>query len=80
MAAGALLPLTGTMLTPSIAGALMGVSSLGVMGNSLLLQLEVRGTKRSKDFAVKQMRMDLSQERSQPDIEKGVGWQTKFRN
>ncbi|GJP66835.1 hypothetical protein CLOP_g23724 [Closterium sp. NIES-67] len=39
VAAGALLPFTGTMLTPSLCGALMGVSSLGVMANSLLLQL-----------------------------------------
>eukprot|EP00246_Nothoceros_aenigmaticus_P006782 TRINITY_DN19997_c0_g1_i1.p1 TRINITY_DN19997_c0_g1~~TRINITY_DN19997_c0_g1_i1.p1 ORF type:complete len:131 (+),score=30.59 TRINITY_DN19997_c0_g1_i1:21-413(+) len=40
LAAGVLLPVTNTMLTPSIAGALMGVSSLGVMANSLLLQWE----------------------------------------
>ncbi|KAH9606408.1 hypothetical protein KSS87_005377 [Heliosperma pusillum] len=39
VAAGLLLPITGTMLTPSIAGALMGLSSLGVMTNSLLLRL-----------------------------------------
>ncbi|KAJ9686986.1 hypothetical protein PVL29_015726 [Vitis rotundifolia] len=38
IAAGMLLPITGTMLTPSIAGALMGLSSLGVMTNSLLLR------------------------------------------
>ncbi|XWS68297.1 hypothetical protein CRYUN_Cryun04dG0078700 [Craigia yunnanensis] len=40
IAAGTLLPLTGTMLTPSIAGALMGLSSIGVMTNSLLLRLK----------------------------------------
>uniref|UniRef100_A0A7I4BBQ6 P-type ATPase A domain-containing protein n=1 Tax=Physcomitrium patens TaxID=3218 RepID=A0A7I4BBQ6_PHYPA len=40
LAAGALLPSANIMLTPSIAGALMGISSLGVMANSLLLQLE----------------------------------------
>ncbi|KAH9533788.1 hypothetical protein CY35_18G070500 [Sphagnum magellanicum] len=40
VAAGALLPLTNMMLTPSLAGALMGISSLGVMANSLLLHLE----------------------------------------
>ncbi|XVF44760.1 hypothetical protein PTKIN_Ptkin02bG0149700 [Pterospermum kingtungense] len=40
IAAGTLLPHTGTMLTPSIAGALMGLSSLGVMTNSLLLRLK----------------------------------------
>lgn len=39
IAAGTLLPLTGLMLTPSIAGALMGLSSIGVMTNSLLLRL-----------------------------------------
>ncbi|ONH90545.1 hypothetical protein PRUPE_8G060400 [Prunus persica] len=38
IAAGVLLPVTGTMLTPSIAGALMGLSSVGVMANSLLLR------------------------------------------
>ncbi|KAK3237779.1 copper-transporting ATPase, partial [Cymbomonas tetramitiformis] len=38
VAAGAALPLCGIMLTPSIAAAFMGVSSLGVMANSLLLQ------------------------------------------
>ncbi|XP_031129342.1 copper-transporting ATPase PAA1, chloroplastic [Ipomoea triloba] len=40
VAAGILLPFTGTMLTPSIAGALMGLSSIGVMTNSLLLRLK----------------------------------------
>ncbi|XP_068636857.1 copper-transporting ATPase PAA1, chloroplastic [Aristolochia californica] len=40
IAAGVLLPVTGTMLTPSIAGALMGLSSIGVMGNSLFLKLK----------------------------------------
>ncbi|XP_047315138.1 copper-transporting ATPase PAA1, chloroplastic-like [Impatiens glandulifera] len=40
IAAGALLPTTGIMLTPSIAGALMGLSSIGVMANSLLLRLK----------------------------------------
>ncbi len=38
IAAGALLPLTGLALTPSVAGGLMGFSSLGVMANSLLLR------------------------------------------
>ncbi|KAE8672772.1 Copper-transporting ATPase PAA1 [Hibiscus syriacus] len=38
IAAGTLLPFTGTMLTPSIAGALMGLSSIGVVTNSLLLR------------------------------------------
>ncbi|KAL6211410.1 hypothetical protein ACLB2K_016636 [Fragaria x ananassa] len=38
IAAGVLLPVTGTILTPSIAGALMGLSSVGVMANSLFLR------------------------------------------
>jgi len=40
LAAGALLPTMGIALTPSASGALMGLSSLAVMGNSLLLQME----------------------------------------
>jgi P-type Cu+ transporter len=40
IAAGALLPHFGIALSPSISGALMGVSSLAVMGNSLLLKVE----------------------------------------
>ncbi|KAG6545619.1 hypothetical protein Mapa_012973 [Marchantia paleacea] len=40
VAAGVLLPITNTMLTPSLAGALMGISSIGVMANSLALHLE----------------------------------------
>ncbi|KAA6429153.1 MAG: p-type ATPase superfamily, partial [Trebouxia sp. A1-2] len=42
LAAGALLPSMGIALTPSISGALMGLSSLAVMGNSLTLQLQGR--------------------------------------
>ncbi|KAK6135438.1 hypothetical protein DH2020_030807 [Rehmannia glutinosa] len=42
VAAGTLLPITGTMLSPSIAGALMGFSSIGVMSNSLLLRLKFK--------------------------------------
>ncbi|KAG6792481.1 hypothetical protein POTOM_001631 [Populus tomentosa] len=40
IAAGMLLPVNGTILTPSIAGALMGLSSIGVMTNSLLLRFK----------------------------------------
>jgi P-type Cu+ transporter len=40
VAAGALLPSFGLALSPSISGALMGMSSLAVMGNSLLLRRE----------------------------------------
>lgn len=38
LAAGALLPSLGIGLTPSVSGGLMGLSSLAVMANSLLLQ------------------------------------------
>ncbi|KAF9623758.1 hypothetical protein IFM89_005265 [Coptis chinensis] len=55
IAAGLLLPVTGTMLTPSIAGALMGLSSIGVMTNSLLLRLK---------FASKQKQIKLPLEAS----------------
>ncbi|KAF3785599.1 Copper-transporting ATPase [Nymphaea thermarum] len=40
IAAGLLLPFNGPMLTPSIAGALMGLSSVCVMANSLLLRIK----------------------------------------
>ncbi|KAK7274674.1 hypothetical protein RIF29_15771 [Crotalaria pallida] len=40
IAAGVLFPVNGTMLTPSIAGALMGLSSIGVMTNSILLRFK----------------------------------------
>ncbi len=42
VAAGALLPAFGVALTPSISGAVMALSSLAVMSNSLLLQLEAQ--------------------------------------
>ena len=42
LAAGALLPVLGVCLTPSISGALMGMSSVMVVCNSLLLQREVQ--------------------------------------
>lgn len=42
LAAGALLPSMGIALTPSISGALMGMSSLAVVSNSLMLQWELR--------------------------------------
>lgn len=45
LAAGALLPTLGVALTPSLSGALMGFSSLAVMGNSLTLQWD-QGPKR----------------------------------
>jgi len=40
VAAGALLPAYGIAMTPSVSGAVMAFSSLAVMGNSLLLQVE----------------------------------------
>lgn len=42
LAAGALLPSMGICLTPSLSGALMGLSSLMVVSNSLLLRWELR--------------------------------------
>jgi P-type Cu+ transporter len=44
IAAGALLPVTGTILTPSIDGALMGFSLVGVMANSLLLKVRLNSS------------------------------------
>ncbi|XLU75451.1 hypothetical protein S245_034504 [Arachis hypogaea] len=41
IAAGVLFPINGTMLTPSIAGALMGLSSIGVKTNSLLFKIQI---------------------------------------
>lgn len=41
IAAGALLPGYGIALTPSMSGAMMGVSSLAVMANSLMLQQRI---------------------------------------
>jgi len=49
IAAGALLPAYGLSLTPSVAGAIMGFSSLGVMGNSLLLKMKGRELSRVED-------------------------------
>ncbi len=43
LAAGVLLPTMGICLTPSISGALMGLSSVMVVSNSLLLQVRLRG-------------------------------------
>lgn len=64
IAAGMLLPITGTILTPSIAGALMGLSSIGVTANSLFLRFR---------FASKQKQMYGSSAHTQtylkPDIE-----------
>ncbi|XP_027106278.1 copper-transporting ATPase PAA1, chloroplastic [Coffea arabica] len=57
IAAGALLPVTGTMLTPSIAGALMGLSSIGVMTNSLLLRFKY--SSREKEIGGPSVRIDM---------------------
>lgn len=70
LAAGALLPSANIMLTPSIAGALMGISSLGVMTNSLLLQLEF--SRPSSDIPVKPSKQQFSKEN---DVELGLGSQ-----
>ncbi|KAL2609919.1 hypothetical protein R1flu_028492 [Riccia fluitans] len=60
VAAGVLLPITNTMLTPSIAGALMGISSLGVMANSLSLHLESNKFSSSEKILVKSSRSQRS--------------------
>lgn len=76
IAAGALLPLTNTMLTPSIAGALMGMSSLAVMANSLLLRLEVKGRRRRSGglFDSKITRgFGIQAGRTEGDVESGLG-------
>eukprot|EP01018_Ginkgo_biloba_P006168 Gb_33744 [translate_table: standard] len=79
VAAGVLLPVSGTMLTPSLAGALMGISSLGVMANSLLLQLEFNSKRKLVDPFIPHLQgtkinsrisMDLTHPQEQ-DIEKG---------
>ncbi|ESR37129.1 hypothetical protein CICLE_v10029548mg [Citrus x clementina] len=59
IAAGVLLPVTGTMLTPSIAGALMGLSSIGVMANSLLLRLKF-SSKQKASFQAPSSRYSVS--------------------
>jgi Cu2+-exporting ATPase len=41
IAAGALYPITGTLLSPMIAGAAMALSSLSVMFNSLRLKIQL---------------------------------------
>jgi len=53
IAAGALLPAYGIALTPSVAGAIMGFSSLGVMANSLLLKLKGRELSKPPEGDVK---------------------------
>ena len=68
-----LLPITGTMLTPSIAGALMCFSSIGVMTNSLLLrskfsakQKQINGaSQNSKDYSVYYLPGDQKEELKQ---------------
>ncbi|CAB4289754.1 unnamed protein product [Prunus armeniaca] len=70
IAAGVLLPVTGTMLTPSIAGALMGLSSVGVMANSLFLRYKFSskqgeiysGSARTKTNGCSNLLMDKSAE------------------
>ncbi|GLJ53975.1 hypothetical protein SUGI_1154270 [Cryptomeria japonica] len=81
VAAGVLLPVTGTMLTPSIAGALMGISSLGVMANSLMLRLEFNSkhipfdsfTVKSQEIQIKSLESkasNISNYSQEQDIEK----------
>eukprot|EP00253_Pinus_taeda_P000161 PITA_00161 len=77
VAAGVLLPVTGTLLTPSLAGAMMGISSLGVMANSLALHLEFDSKRKhggSSTFNSNPLRsivrMDSTDSQEQ-DLEKG---------
>ncbi|KAI0494741.1 hypothetical protein KFK09_024884 [Dendrobium nobile] len=78
VAAGLLLPITGTMLTPSIAGALMGFSSLGVMSNSLLLRLRfaLKHKKTStvhkytNQESISDVSLDISESTEKPSVPK----------
>lgn len=73
--------MTGTMLTPSIAGALMGLSSMGVMANSMLLRIK---------FSSKHRTVDKLPQYTKPDsgsdlfTDKNNGWEkpypAKWRN
>ncbi|KAM2040629.1 hypothetical protein ACFX16_034537 [Malus domestica] len=73
VAAGVLLPVTGTILTPSIAGGLMGLSSVGVMANSLFLRYKFSkqeqkysGSARSKTKEESDLLIDVSAEEEHP--------------
>nr|KJB32044.1 hypothetical protein B456_005G220300 [Gossypium raimondii] len=78
IAAGTLLPLTGTMLTPSIAGALMGLSSIGVVTNSLLLrfrfslqqQQAYRSSLQPPPHAAMDINNDLAKDHSRAKLKK----------
>ncbi|KAA3485680.1 copper-transporting ATPase PAA1, chloroplastic-like [Gossypium australe] len=78
IAAGTLLPLTGTMLTPSIAGALMGLSSIGVVTNSLLLrfrfslqqQQAYRSSLQPPPYAAVDINNDLAKDHSKAKLKK----------
>lgn len=73
--------MTGTMLTPSIAGALMGLSSMGVMANSLFLRIKFA----SKHKAVDKL-AQFTKTGSDSDLlpDKNNGWEkpypSKWRN
>ncbi|KAK9163166.1 hypothetical protein Syun_004068 [Stephania yunnanensis] len=71
IAAGLLLPLTGIILTPSIAGALMGLSSIGVMTNSLLLRLRF-ASKNNPNY-----KLTLTAKDSMSSQQFNVGWKSK---
>ncbi|KAK9166602.1 hypothetical protein Scep_001793 [Stephania cephalantha] len=71
IAAGLLLPLTGIILTPSIAGALMGLSSIGVMTNSLLLRLRF-ASKYNPNY-----KLPLTAKDSMSSQQFNVGWKSK---
>ncbi len=84
LAAGALLPSLGVCLTPSVSGALMGMSSVMVVGNSLLLQLEMRrafdeaAARRSREAAALPRTSPLDASRTATDSNRSSVTQGSF--
>jgi len=80
IAAGALLPVTGTILTPSIAGALMGFSSVGVMANSLLLRVRLSSRQKQASQADTRREQAISDGPSETTDETGKNYSSKWRS
>ncbi|KAJ4758830.1 Copper-transporting P-type ATPase [Rhynchospora pubera] len=84
VAAGALLPVTGTILTPSIAGALMGFSSVGVMANSLFLRVKLGLKHDESTYSLQQENRENSVSDVIMDVSVGSeaekDYTTKYRN
>ncbi|KAG2579482.1 copper-transporting ATPase PAA1, chloroplastic-like isoform X1 [Panicum virgatum] len=80
IAAGALLPVTGTILTPSIAGALMGFSSVGVMANSLLLRARLSSRQKltSQAETRQEPRKTISNALSDTNVEAEKNYSSKW--